>query len=438
MKLPDWLQRLMTSIRPKTPITIAPGMIHMMRETENGPARFHLRVERDGSGLLIANAAASARLSNSGVIIAKELLEGCDEIEILEHLKATFRGASQELMLQDIASVNALIAQLTLPGDAYPIFNLEDAALNPDAAELLAPLQAALPLAPLETLRPLLERLWNIGIPHAIFFAPEMPRPEDLVHAVERAEDLGMITGVRARASDLMAEALLENLMIAGVDHITFPYASPDAALHDALFGAGDHAAAEALLAWLEEHGICASVEIPLIESTLSELEATIHSMLERGADNFAFVAYVTDDAALAESADGALAADAMPQIAAIVEEMAQEVQARFIWEPPVERDAALTLTEQLRQGPRSTGDVSVRVETDGRVIPPRGAYRSAGNLLTDSWDAIWNDAAFLRYRERVEAPTRCELCPGLVICAADCPRERSGWAQKPHAVNGA
>ena len=75
MKLPDWLQRLMTSIRPKTPITIAPGMIHMMRETENGPARFHLRVERDGSGLLIANAAASARLSNSGVIIAKELLE---------------------------------------------------------------------------------------------------------------------------------------------------------------------------------------------------------------------------------------------------------------------------------------------------------------------------------------------------------------------------
>lgn len=438
--LPNWLQRLLSNIRPKNPINVAPGMIHILRETESGPARFHLRVERDGSGLLIANAAASARLSPSGVIIAKELLEGRDEIEILEHLKATFRGAAQELMLRDIANVNGLIGQLTAPGDAYPVFNLEDAALAPDAAELIAPLQAALPLAPPAVLRPLLKRLWEVGIPHVTLFAPEAPHPADLVRAVERAEDLGMIAGVRARASDLLAEGLLDALAAAGVDHINFPYASLDAAQHDALLGAGDHAAAEALLIWLEEQGICASVEIPLVTGTLSGLDALIQSLRERGTDNFSFVAYVTADAALTAQHDGALDADAMPQIAAIVEENADEVQARFIWEPPVERDPARTLAEQVRQGPRCAGDVAARIETDGRVIPPRGPYRSAGNLLQDSWDAIWNDAAFRRYRERVASPTRCELCPGLVICAADCPREPSGWAQKPRnsdATNG-
>lgn len=438
MKLPNWLTQLLTGIRPKVPLKITPGMRHILRETESGPARFHLRVERDGSGLLIANAAASAQLSPSGVLIAKELLEGRDEIEILEHLKATFRGAPQEVMLRDIAQVNALLIQLTQPGDAYPVFNLEDTALDPDAAQLIAPLQATLPLAPMATLRPLLQRLWEAAIPHVVFFAPATPSPDTLIHAVEHAEDLGMIAGVRARASDLMTETLLEQLLIAGVDHLTFPYASLDATVHDTLLGPGDHAAAATLLTWLEEHGICANIEIPLLKTTLPGLEALIHDLLAQGADNFSFVAYVTADAALAEGDDGTLDADAMPQIAAIVEEIAQEVQARFIWEPPVERDPEKTLAAQVREGPRSSGDVSVRVEPDGRVIPPRGAYRSAGNLLTDSWETIWNDPAFRRYRERVAAPTRCEICPGLVICAADCPRERSGWAQKPKAHEAA
>ncbi len=440
MRFPDWLQQLLNRIRPREPVMVAPGMLHLLRDSEDGVARYHLRIERDGSGLLIANATASARLSPSGVIIAKALLEGRDDAEVLQDLKATFRGASPETMVGDIASVNRLLHQLVAPGDAYPILNLEDAALSPYAAELIAPLQAALPLAPPDTLRPILERLWDVGIPHVTFFAPRAPDTGDLLYAVERAEDLGMIAGVRARASDLLREGLLNDLAVAGVDHVTFPYASLDVGAHDALFGAGDHDAADAVLSWLEENGICANIEIPLVESTLPDLETTIHSLLDRGTDNFSFVAYVTADPAVtgqqSGAPDGALDADAMPQIAAIVEEIAHDVKARFLWEPPVERNPAQALAEQVREGPRCAGDVAVRVETDGdgmgSVIPPRGPYRSAGNLLTDSWDSIWNDDAFQRYRERVEAPTRCEICPGLVICAADCPRERTGWAQKP------
>lgn len=432
MKFTDWLQQLISRIRPKEPVSIPPGMTHYLRETETGITRFHLRVERDGSGLLVTNATALARLSPSGVIIAKALLERQSEAEVLGTLKTTFRGAAPEIMANDIASINRLLQQLAAPGDAYPVFNLDDAALATDAAELIAPLQAALPLASPDTLRPLLERLWEVGIPHVIFFAPKTPNATDLVRAVERAEDLGMIAGVRAHASDLLQESLLNDLTVAGLDHVTFPYAALDADLHDALFGAGDHQAADAVLAWLEENQLCANIEIPLVETTLPGLETMIHSLLDRGADNFSFVAYVTKDPALAGKHDGALDADAMPQIAAIVEESAHEVQARFLWEPPVERDPGQTLAEQLQQGPRCAGDVAIRVESDGRVIPPRGPYQSAGNLLQDNWDVIWNHEAFRRYRERVEALTRCEICPGLVICAADCPRERTGWAQKP------
>jgi len=115
---------------------------------------------------------------------------------------------------------------------------------------------------------------------------------------------------------------------------------------------------------------------------------------------------------------------------------LAAEMDVRFIWLPPVERDPSLTIAEQLRLGPRCTADVSIRIEPNGDVIPPRGPNVAAGNLLHDDWDDIWGNVAFVRYRERVERPTHCEECPGLAICAADCPREPVGWSQGVGGAN--
>jgi len=425
----EWLKNLFGVKRAAPPMAVAPGIYHAMQEAGGIYTRFHLRVERDGSGMLIANAAAAARLSPTGVLIAKGLLDGKSADTVLQDLVANFRGATADMMRADIAKVDALITQITTPGDTYPVFNLDDAALSPYNAQLIAPLQASLPLAEPEKLTPILEKLWDAGIPHVTLLAPPNPDTAHLVRAIERAEDLGMIAGVRGRASDLWDIDLLTVLVQAVVDHITFLYASDDPAVHDALCGAGDHAAATALLAWLEENQLCAVAELPLVQTTLFALNATLQTLMAQGADNIAFVAYVTTDETLAER-DGIFVADAMPQVATIIEETAVETQARFIWDPPVQHDPARSLAEQVQDGPRCSGDVAVRVEPDGSVIPPRGPYKSAGNLLTMTWNDIWNHEVFRRYRERVEAPTHCDICPGLAICAADCPREPAGWAQ--------
>ena len=50
---------------------IKPGLYHYLREVEDSPIRFHLRVDSTSNGLLVANAAAVAKLRPSGVIIAK-------------------------------------------------------------------------------------------------------------------------------------------------------------------------------------------------------------------------------------------------------------------------------------------------------------------------------------------------------------------------------
>ncbi|MBN2390422.1 MAG: SPASM domain-containing protein [Anaerolineae bacterium] len=425
----EWLKNLFSVKRAAPPPPVSPGIYHVMKEAEGMITRFHLRVERDGSGMLIANAAAAVRLSPTGVLIVKGLLDGKSADVVLQELVANFRGATEDVMRADIAKVEGLIAQIIAPEDMYPVFNLDDAALSPYSAELIAPLQASLPLAEPEKLLPIIDKLWDAGIPHVTLLAPRDPDATYLVRAIERAEDLGMIAGVRGRASDLWNTELLTAVLQAGVDHVTFIYASDDPAVHDALCGDGDHTAAIALLAWLEENQLCAVAELPLVQATLYALNTTVHTLMAQGADNIAFVAYVTTDEALAER-DGIFAADAMPQVATMVEEAAHEMSARFIWDPPVQRDPAHSLAEQVQDGPRCSGDVAVRVEPDGSVIPPRGQYKSAGNLLAMAWSDIWNHEVFRRYRERVEAPTHCDRCPGLAICAADCPREPAGWAQ--------
>ncbi len=425
----NWLKRLFDVQRPEPSPPLEPGLTHVMQESDDGTiTRFHLRVERDGSGMLIANATAAARLTLTGTLIVKGLLDGDDEATILRRLKQNFKGATEATMRADIERVQGLIAQILQPGDTYPVFNLESAPFSAEAAELIAPLEAAVPLASPERLVPLLDRLWEVGIPHVTFLAPVAPEGAHLVRAVERAEDLGLIAGVRGRAMDITE--FVPDLAMAGVDHVTLPYAATDGALHDALLGEGDHVAATELFAWLETSGLCAVAEVPLIEPTLDALEPTVISLLEIGADNIIFVAYATADPALSE--DEAFVAEAMPQVANRVEEVAHGAQARFIWAPPVARDPDTPLKAQVRLGPRCAGDVAARIEPDGTVVPPRGRYRSAGNLLQDDWDTIWQHEAFRVYRERVEAPSRCDVCPDLLICVAGCPSDPRTWAVNP------
>lgn len=438
MAVDDLLKRLFFVQMPQKRATIAPGIYHSMRETDGSYTRFHLRVDRDGSGMLMANATAAIHLSQAGVVIAKGLMDGKHETDILKTLGVGFRGASQEAMQEDVRKVQSLIAWLGAPGDNYPVLSLEDVAFSARQAQLIAPFQADVPLAEPEKIVPILDKLWQVGIPNVCFLVPEQPganHRQHLIRAIERAEDVGMIAGVRARASDLEQGNVLYDMAMAGVDYVTILYASDRAEIHDALCGAGDWAATERVIHNLLNLEVCPVAEIALVQQTIDRLEQTLGALQAMHVTNTSFfaIAYVVDERPVGElpagAKAGALAARSLLPLAVQIEELASQGQVRFIWQPTVQYAPDKSLSEQVCAGPRCSGEVAVRIEPDGAVIPARGAYRRAGNVLYDSWETIWGDSAFRIFREHVEPTQQCDSCPGLPMCAITCLREHAGWS---------
>jgi radical SAM protein with 4Fe4S-binding SPASM domain len=438
-----WRERLRRWLVPSRQAGhLSPGLYHFVRPMDGRYLRYHLRVETSGQALLVAAASEAARLSPAGAVAARGLLEGRSARELAGELSAHGAGDA-------VRDVQQLLAHLGQPSVRYPIFNLADPALDRPTG-LLAPFQADLvvglgPLSPL-----IFERLWQAGIFHVRLILDPSSHVTDLVETVERAEDLGIITGLRARAGQLAEEGRVERLAAAGLDYVVLPW-GVTVERHDRLYGAGDHPCFQACLERIADREMTVVAQAPLMPDVLPHLESGLDGLLERGVDHVELLAIARRDEdgghgspahgerAVLSAALSAAAAEGdesrpfgarrLRQLAAWIEDLACARRMQLIWLPPVECAAGQSAEAAARGGPRAGGDVTIRVEPDGEVIPPRGPYTSAGNLLVDDWSQIWSHSALDRYRRLVETNTHCHECPGLAICAAECPAEPRGWA---------
>jgi hypothetical protein len=120
METPTLWQRLLWPKLPAKPEPVAPGLYHYFEDEGGQYTRFHLRVEPDGSGMLLANATTAARLSPTGVVIARDLLEGEPETAVFAHLKEQFKGTDEAIMQADLQQVQAILQQLIAPTPTTP------------------------------------------------------------------------------------------------------------------------------------------------------------------------------------------------------------------------------------------------------------------------------------------------------------------------------
>jgi radical SAM protein with 4Fe4S-binding SPASM domain len=420
----SWTDRIVKFLRfhvPESPAKIQKGIYAFRRESNGNITRFHLRIEEDGAGLLLANSSVAARLSPSGTWIAKSMLEDGSLEEVRRSVKENFRSVDEKQLETDLQKLSGFIETLANPEDNYPIFNLDDPAATTPRS-LFAPFHAQLTVASPEKTNPLLQKLWESGIIHVTFAALRDSSAEDAVKNIERAEDTGMISGLRTVASWLQGPDLLQRIAMAGVDYMTVPILSPHAEKHDSFLGPGDFSRALQILLECKKWEVCPVVEIPIFRENSDEIESLLNLLGEHSVRNVLYYAIPNEHPA------AGLSGPEIIQSAVEVHELAHQAEVRYVWLPPVSR--AVDLKQLLADGPWTAGDISIRVEPDGSVYPARGPRITAGNLLAEDWPTIWKQEVFRKYRQRVESATRCDVCPGLEICAADCPADPAGWAR--------
>jgi len=379
------LQRWFPFTRPAEPIK--PGMYASQPKPDAAiPYRLHLRVEADGSGVLLVNAATVLHLNASATAYALELIRDASPTEAARTVRSRFR-VSRQRALADYQQLRDQILRLATQPDLDPVVFLGMERREPYASRPSAPFRIDLALTyatdpdgtpdPLarkrverelttEEWKTVLRSAWAAGIPHVTFTGGEPTRRPDLIALIGYAQELGQVSGLLTEGRPLAETAYLKSLEAAGLDHILLSLAP-----NDSTSMAGLRAA-------------LASDIYTAVHMTLSGSPAQARTLL-------------TDLKALGVSAVSLTVADSGAQGRSTLAEARQTVAALgidLIWDLPAPYSSRHPIQLELDAPAEGGGRAWLYVEPDGDVLPTQGIDQVLGNVLRDSWADLWSRAA--------------------------------------------
>ena len=231
----------------------APGLYHYEHRGQGERSRIHLRVDQDGSGLLLVNANRVMHLNSTAAFMAHLALEQVAEEQAIGALRQTYH-VSLDQARQDYSDFKAKLDELIRPGGACPVHDLDLEITAPFSARPSAPYRMDLALTyrcnndcahcynarardfgELDTQAwfDILDRLWDQAIPHVVFTGGEPTLREDLPDLIAHAESNGQITGLNTNGRRLSDRRYAETLVQAGLDHVQITLESHDSEIHD-------------------------------------------------------------------------------------------------------------------------------------------------------------------------------------------------------------
>ena len=229
------------------------GVYHYLRQENGSKARIHLRVEKDGYGFLLINASRILHLNPTAVCMAYLFLETVPAPVAVKVLTSTYR-VPKEQAKQDYDEMSHQLEDLLSPNGSCPICQMELETLAPFSKEPSAPYRMDLALtyrcnnncAHCYNARPrsgpemttaqwkaVIDRLWDLRIPHIVFTGGEPTLRSDLPELIAYAEGKGQITGLNTNGRKLSDPAYLQQLVDAGLDHVQITLESHLPEIHD-------------------------------------------------------------------------------------------------------------------------------------------------------------------------------------------------------------
>ena len=214
-------------------ISLSQGLHPYFYKNQSEQSRIHLRVDPDGSAILMINANRIVHLNSTAAFMAYLALEQTDQEQATQSITHHFKVNRQEA-LSDFTQFLETFHELIRPDGACPIHELDLEVHAPFSIKTSAPYRMDLAVtyrcnndcAHCYNARPrqypelstdewklVIDRLWQIGIPHIVFTGGEPTLRIDLLDLIAHAQNNGQITGLNTNGRRLSDSGYLQQLV---------------------------------------------------------------------------------------------------------------------------------------------------------------------------------------------------------------------------------
>lgn len=418
-----------------------PGLFHFDYQGKGERARVHLRIDPDGSGLLLVNASRIMHLNPTAAFMASLILHNKPQDQAINNLVEVF-DAPREQIINDYAQITEQLHELIKPDGACPIHDLNLEVIPPFSTHPSAPYRMDLavtyrcnndcshcynarsrdyPELLTSQWHQVLDQLWKIGIPHVVFTGGEPTLRHDLPELIRHAEHNGQITGINTNGRRLANQDYVEDLVKAGLDHVQITIESHDPAIHDGMVGSNG--------AWKQTvAGIKNVLETPLYVMTNTTMLTTnspgmpntLEFLAQIGVPTVGLNALIYSGRGLAVNTG--LAEAELYQLLSNARPIIANHHQRLIWYTPTQYCNFDPMQLELGVKGCTAALYNMCVEPNGDVIPCQSYYQSVGNILSSRWNDIWNHELSISLRERRGIQEKCNNCSLLAECGGGCP----------------
>ena len=231
----------------------AAGVHHYLREDQHGKARIHLRMDGDGHGTLLVNASRIYHFNPTAALMTYNYLEGFSPQDTVKSLQRQFR-VPRDQARQDYDNFILDLEKILYTDGDCPVCELDLETMAPFSNRPSAPYRMDLaityrcnnecshcyngrsrqyPELATQDWKNIMDRLWQIGVPHIIFTGGEPTLRDDLYELIRHAESNGQITGLNTNGRRLKDPAYVQHLVNAGLDHVQITLESHNPDIHD-------------------------------------------------------------------------------------------------------------------------------------------------------------------------------------------------------------
>ena len=374
------MKKFFTKVQP-----VQAGMYHKQSAPEEQtPYRIHLRLQPDGSGVLVVNAATVLHLNPTAAEYAYHFIKGTAPDQAAREVASRYR-INKKIALQDYNDFAMRIQRLATVTDLDPESYLNFEHVSPHSVSLSAPLRLDCALtyrlpagtqadyAPTKRVErelatdewfAILDKAWQFGIPHVTFTGGEATLRTDLVDLIARAERNGQVCGLLTDGLKLADKNYLALLLKSGLDHVLY-LLQPD-----------NNDSWKALETIMPED-IFVTVHFTLTPQNVQQAKETLNRLSTIGVKSLSLSA---SDESLHEGMQ-------------TLHNNAASLGLTLRWDLPVPYSIENPVAHQTIEDeiPVGAGKTWLYVEPDGDVLPAQGmADQILGNLLRDPWEKVY------------------------------------------------